>query len=136
MHNVLTLIARCDETHELKSLARISDEVTGEFTQVAIVEYCLTGLEAASKQSLVGNEIVFAKQKYKIIDNLDFKIECDDDLVGISDEFVQLAKDGLLNGRLDEAKSAVDFIEQLGLAYETEDECSLELHSLLLEEIK
>ncbi len=82
LHNVLSFVAY--RNNEPVTLAKISDDVTGEYNQVAIAEHCLTCLpDVFVREDLVGLKAKVAKADYKIIDALEFGIHSVDDLRNI-----------------------------------------------------
>lgn len=138
LHNVLSFVAY--RNNDPVTLAKISDDVTGEYNQVAIAEYCLTALpDLFVREDLVGLKATVAKADYKIIDALEFGLHSVDDLRNILGEMVSLAR--YEEPDPSEAEAALNFISKLTkeLVDDNEEwkdhETDFSLVSILLEPI-
>ena len=139
MYTVLTIVERTGDSY--KGLVTMSHVADGTFNQVAIVEYCLAGIEMLDSvityeqdEDVYLVEFPLGKQEYyKVIDNASFAIRDSRDLDEIMMEYIRLVRSGEVDDRLDDADFALEFIEKIADAFGSNQGGDIEVHSALME---
>lgn len=110
LHSVLSLVNYID--HNPVHVARICDDVTGDFNQVAIAENFLTGLDLIDRSELIGSPATVAKRKYKVIDAQEYPIKDFVDVVTLSEDAIDFFREGL-ELDLSECEGSIQFLEKV-----------------------